>query len=174
MSLADATWIATVKMPYGRLGYFVSGPAAPRAHFLSTLHLLGAMLLGLFAYGVSLALFVVSLRHLGSARTGAYCSLAPFFGAAFALFLGDPVTLSLLLAGTLMAGGVWRHLTEHHSHAHTHEPLEHAHEHKHDEHHQQSHDVPESADARHSHLHRHAPLKHSHGHFPGAHHRHNH
>ena len=130
------------------------------------------MLPGLFAYGVSLALFVVSLRHLGSARTGAYFSVAPFLGASIAVLLGDPVALSLLLAGTLMAGGVWLHRTEDHPHAHMHEPLEHEHAHKHDEHRQHTHGIPEAASTRHTHLHRHAPLRHSH--FPDAHHRHDH
>ena len=132
------------------------------------------MLLGLLAYGVSLVLFVVSLRHLGAARTGAYFSVAPFFGAMLALFLGDPVTLSLLLAGILMAVGIWLHLSEHHSHDHTHEPLEHDHEHKHDEHHQHSHDGPVTTDSSHTHWHRHAPIKHMHVHFPDSHHRHGH
>lgn len=173
VSLADATWIATVKgLTAGLVN--LSLALLLGAHFPSTLHLLCAMLLGLFAYGVSLALFVVSLRHLGSARTGAYFSVAPFFGAAIAVFLGDPVTLSLLLAGALMAGGVWLHLTEDHSHAHMHEPLEHEHAHKHDEHHQHSHELPEAAGTRHTHLHRHAPLRHRHSHFPDAHHRHDH
>lgn len=173
VSLADATWIATVKgLTAGLVN--LSLALLLGAHFPSTLHLLCAMLLGLFAYGVSLALFVVSLRHLGSARTGAYFSVAPFFGAAIAVFLGDPVTLSLLLAGALMAGGVWLHLTEDHSHAHMHEPLEHEHAHKHDEHHQHTHEIPEAAGTRHTHLHRHAPLRHRHSHFPDAHHRHDH
>jgi tetratricopeptide (TPR) repeat protein len=34
---------------------------------------------------VSLVLFVLGLRHLAAARTGAYFSTAPFIGAAFAL-----------------------------------------------------------------------------------------
>ena len=92
VSLADATWITTVKGLTAGLANLCLALLLG-AHFPSTLHLLGAMLLGLFAYGVSLALFVVSLRHLGSARTGAYFSVAPFFGAAFALSLDEPVTL---------------------------------------------------------------------------------
>jgi hypothetical protein len=39
------------------------------------------MLVGLFAYGASLVLFVIGLSHLGTAPTGAYYSVAPFFGA---------------------------------------------------------------------------------------------
>lgn len=63
------------------------------------------MVVGFLAYGVSLALFVVGLRHLGTARTRAYFSVAPFFGALLALLMGEPVTAPLLLAGALMALG---------------------------------------------------------------------
>lgn len=64
------------------------------------------MLVGLFAYGVSLRLFVLALRHLGSARTGAYFSVAPFFGALLAILLGERITLPLVIAGALMAIGI--------------------------------------------------------------------
>lgn len=61
------------------------------------------MVIGLLAYGVSLTLFVVALRHLGTARTSAYFSVAPFLGAVLAVRLGDAITPRLLAAGTLMA-----------------------------------------------------------------------
>src|SRR5215469_7125329 len=44
-----------------------------------------AMAVGFVGYGVSLVLFVLALRGLGSARTGAYFSTAPFVGAAIAI-----------------------------------------------------------------------------------------
>jgi drug/metabolite transporter (DMT)-like permease len=138
----------------------------------------GAALLGFASYGASLALFVIGLRHLGTARTGAYFSVAPFFGAVLAIaLLGEPVTTPLLVAGALMAIGVWLHLTERHEHGHTHEVLEHTHEHSHgegDEHHAHEHDAPVAPGTRHSHPHRHAPIRHDHPHFPDAHHRHSH
>ena len=173
VSLNDATWIATVKgMTAGLVNLGLALLLGD--HFPSLTHLASAMLLGLVAYGISLTLFVVSLRHLGSARTGAYFSVAPFFGAVLALFLGDPLTWPLMLAAALMAVGVWLHLSEHHVHEHVHDLLEHEHEHEHDEHHQHEHDEPLSAESSHSHWHRHLPLRHHHVHFPDAHHRHGH
>ena len=131
--------------------------------------------MGWLSCGVSLALFVVGLRHLGTARTGAYFSVAPFIGALLALpLLGEPVTARLLLAGGLMGLGVWLHLTERHEHEHGHEALEHTHEHGHDEHHRHKHDFPVAPGARHTHRHRHDALTHSHPHFPDTHHRHEH
>jgi len=130
------------------------------------------MLVGFFAYGVSLALFVVALRNLGTARTGAYFSVAPFFGAVLALLLGDPLTLQVIVAGTLMGIGVWLHLTEHHEHMHVHEAMEHSHSHVHDAHHQHTHDLPWDGKEPHTHVHRHEPLTHSHPHYPDMHHRH--
>ena len=79
-----------------------------------------AGLLGFVGYGLSLTLFVIALRGLGTARTGAYFSLAPFLGATFAVVLGAPVTVLLIVAGVVMGIGVWLHLTEHHEHVHTH------------------------------------------------------
>jgi drug/metabolite transporter (DMT)-like permease len=134
-----------------------------------------AMLVGLLGYGVSLVLFVLALRGLGSARTGAYFSTAPFIGAAVALLLlGEPTSGAFWLAAALMGGGVWLHLTERHNHLHRHQALEHTHRHVHDAHHQHAHDFPWDGTEPHSHRHTHAPLVHSHPHFPDIHHRHKH
>ncbi|HEX6634214.1 MAG TPA: DMT family transporter [Usitatibacter sp.] len=134
-----------------------------------------AGLLGFVSYGASLVLFVRALRDLGTARTGAYFSTAPFAGAIISvLWLGEPVTAALAAAAALMAAGVWLHLTEHHEHRHLHEPIEHEHEHAHDAHHLHAHDEPVAPGVRHTHRHRHEALAHSHEHFPDAHHRHPH
>jgi drug/metabolite transporter (DMT)-like permease len=134
-----------------------------------------AGLVGFLGYGVSLALFVVALRHLGTARTGAYFSTAPFLGAIVAVIgLGEPVTVRLFAAGGLMAIGVWLHLTEVHEHEHEHEVLAHAHPHVHDEHHQHAHGLEDPPGEPHTHVHRHGGLKHRHAHMPDAHHQHHH
>jgi len=140
---------------------------------IGTLAAIGVI--GLFGYGVSLVLFVLALRHLGTARTGAYFALAPFVGALISvLVLREPMTAGFVIAGLLMAGGVWLHLTECHQHPHQHEPLEHEHLHTHDEHHQHAHAVGDPVGEPHSHPHRHEELAHSHPHFPDLHHRHGH
>lgn len=92
---------------------------------------------GFLGYGVSLALFVAALRHLGVARTGAYFSLAPFVGAIVGVsVIGEPVGWELVIAGGLMGIGLYLHLAERHSHEHAHDALYHEHGHVHDEHHQ--------------------------------------
>lgn len=135
------------------------------------------LLLGFLGYGLSLVLFVLALRGLGTARTGAYFSVAPFMGAAVAIgLLGEAATLPFWLAATLMALGVWLHLTEHHAHHHTHDAEAHEHSHSHDEHHQHSHKIAFMGDAAaaHSHWHEHVVVTHKHPHFPDIHHRHEH
>ncbi len=177
VSLNDATWIASVKgLAAGTVNLLLAlliGATWPDMPVVA-----GAMALGLAAYGISLALFVVGLRHLGTARTGAYFSVAPFFGAGLAvLMLGESLNQRLLLSGALMALGVWLHLSERHGHAHAHESVEHEHEHEHDAHHQHAHQHAHSGIAHavtHSHRHRHEPLTHAHEHYPDAHHRHEH
>jgi hypothetical protein len=131
--------------------------------------------IGFFSYGSSLVLFVIALRNLGTGRTGAYFSVAPFFGAMLAiLFLGEDASPRLLIAGVLMGVGVWLHLTETHGHEHTHEVLEHSHEHEHDEHHLHVHKGGSNPFGKRVHWHRHEPMTHSHEHFPDVHHQHKH
>ena len=132
-------------------------------------------LLGLCSYGISLVFFVLALRHLGTARTGAYFSTAPFIGAVLAMLLfNDPITLRLALAAALMVFGVYLHLAERHQHEHAHDALEHDHRHVHDEHHQHEHGPDDAPGEPHSHSHRHVPLVHKHPHYPDLHHRHGH
>lgn len=176
ISLSDASFIAMVKgLAAGTTNLVLA--LALDAVWPSATVVIAASVLGFASYGASLVLFVIGLRHLGSARTGAYFSIAPFMGAALSLIvLGEPITASLVISGTLMGWGVWLHLTETHRHDHIHEPLEHSHEHVHgvgDEHHDHSH--PDGLiKGKHTHAHRHAPIAHSHAHFPDAHHRHTH
>lgn len=137
--------------------------------------LFGAALVGFFGYGLSLVLFVVALRNLGTARTGAYFSIAPFFGAALSLLLFAEAPGPLFwIAAVLMLAGVGLHVSENHGHAHTHEPTSHAHEHTHDVHHRHVHEFEWEGEEPHAHAHRHDVMPHSHAHYPDIHHRHTH
>jgi drug/metabolite transporter (DMT)-like permease len=137
--------------------------------------LMGAGLLGFLSYGVSLTCFVLALRDLGTARTGAYFSTAPFIGVVLSLLLLHEVPPILFWpALVLMLFGVWMHLTEHHEHDHLHEALEHEHPHGHDEHHQHEHLPTDPPGEPHTHWHRHKPTIHRHPHVPDLHHRHDH
>ncbi|HSV44944.1 MAG TPA: EamA family transporter, partial [Ramlibacter sp.] len=177
VSLADASWLAMAK-----------GLAAGCTNLVLAL-LLGASLppwpallaagaLGFASYGASLVLFVLALRQLGTARTGAYFSVAPFAGALLAIaWLGEEPSTRLAIAGALMAAGVVLHLRERHEHAHRHDAMDHSHPHQHgagDAHHDHAHDPPVPPGTRHAHAHQHAPMVHSHPHYPDAHHRHSH
>jgi len=134
-----------------------------------------SLLVGFFGYGLSLALFVVGLRVLGTARTGAYFSVAPLVGVVISLVIWPNAPSPLFWsAAALMALGVWLHVRERHLHEHTHEPLEHSHRHRHDEHHQHEHAFAWSGDEPHAHLHHHEVLTHRHPHYPDIHHRHAH
>jgi drug/metabolite transporter (DMT)-like permease len=130
---------------------------------------------GFAGYGISLVLFILALRHLGTARTSAYFSVGPFFGAIVALFMGQAaLTWSLALAASLMALGIWLHLSERHAHEHSHEPQEHIHSHIHDDHHRHEHAVAWDGSEPHTHRHFHPALRHTYPHYPDLHHRHGH
>lgn len=148
----------------------LGGLALPHGSMISV-----ALLVGFLGYGVSLVLFVLALRGLGTARTGAYFSTAPFIGAAIAIFFfHEPTSASFWIASVFMGVGVWLHLTEQHEHEHTHELLNHNHSHRHDEHHQHEHHFPWDGTEPHSHPHQHEAITHSHPHYPDIHHPHKH
>jgi len=174
VALADATWLAAVKGgvagPVNLVLAFALGASLPPVWSIAA-----AMGVGLLAYGVSLVLFIVAMRHVGTARAGAYFSIAPFFGAVLALVLGETITIPLAVAALLMAFGVWLHLTERHEHEHTHEAVTHDHWHRHDDgHHDHEHDEPVAPGVRHRHSHTHEAVTHRHEHYPDSHHRHRH
>lgn len=174
LSAADPVQIAMVKGLVAGVANLIlaliGGAALPPPGLLAS-----AGIVGFLGYGVSIALFVLALRHLGTARTGAYFSLAPFVGAALAVvMLGEPLSGRLLLAGVLMGIGLWLHLSECHDHLHTHDAMEHEHRHRHDEHHRHVHGPDDPPGEPHTHWHRHEPMTHRHAHYPDLHHRHGH
>ncbi len=139
------------------------------------LTVMSCAVVGLAGYGVSLTLFVLALRSLGTARTGAYFSVAPFVGAAISMMLlGDRPTVAFFAAAVLMGLGVWLHLTERHDHEHEHKAMSHDHAHAHDEHHQHAHGPDDPPGEPHRHPHDHPPMRHAHPHYPDIHHRHSH
>lgn len=174
VSLADPLQIVELKG-------LIAGPVnlalglAAGGHIPEASPLLIAGVVGFLGYGVSLAFFILALRHLGTARTGAYFSTAPFIGALAALLiLHEPVTVQLIAAGLLMSVGIWLHVSEKHEHEHEHEPLEHEHRHVHDAHHQHEHAPNDPPGEPHTHRHRHERLRHQHPHVPDMHHTHRH
>ncbi|MBA3020217.1 DMT family transporter [Propionicimonas sp.] len=174
LALTDATWLAAVKGtvagPVNLLLAFILGAQLPAWPALA-----GAAAIGVLSYGVSLALFITALGLLGTARAGAYFSVAPFFGATLAILLGDPITWTVAVAAALMALGVLLHLRERHGHWHSHPAQLHEHRHAHDDgHHGHRHDPPVPPGVWHSHPHDHEPVTHTHEHFPDAGHRHQH
>lgn len=171
---SDALSIAMAKGLCGgvvnlSLAAVLAGPPPPAAPAIA------AGVVGFLGYGVSLVLFVVALRALGTARASAYYATAPFIGVAvaFAVFAERPGSV-FWVALPLMALGVWLHLTERHAHLHSHQAMVHDHPHEHDEHHRHAHDFPWDGAEPHAHPHAHEPLTHGHPHFPDVHHRHTH
>jgi len=175
ISSGDAVEIALVKTFVGgavntTLAFVVLHSHVPKPTIVA-----GAAIVGFFGYGLSLVLYIVAMRHLGTARTGAYFSTAPFIGAVIAVAVGSALTdWRFLLSAALMGAGVLLHLTERHAHAHFHERTEHEHAHLHDAHHQHEHTAVDPPGEPHTHRHVHETLAHSHEHFPDTHHRHSH
>jgi drug/metabolite transporter (DMT)-like permease len=174
VSASDAVQIACVKgLVAGTVNLTIA--AALGTHLPNASTVSSAAIVGFCGYGLSLVMFVLALRHLGTARTGAYFSAAPFVGAAISLLLpGEQPGPLFWIAALLMGVGIWLHLTESHGHEHEHGPMTHAHAHSHDAHHQHEHNFPWDSTEPHVHPHRHEPMKHSHKHYPDIHHQHKH
>jgi len=174
LSAADPVQIAMAKgLAAGPVNLAIAlsqGAVLPQPRLLAE-----AATVGFFGNGLSLVLFVLALRHLGTARTSAYFSLAPFIGASLAIPLfGETPPPALFGAALLMGIGLYLHLRERHEHNHIHAPGAHAHRHVHDVHHQHAHDPGDAPGEPHTHEHRHEKLRHLHPHFPDIHHRHGH
>jgi drug/metabolite transporter (DMT)-like permease len=133
-----------------------------------------ALLLGFFAYGVGIFLYIYAQRDLGAAKTSAYYAIAPFIGVGLSLIIFREIpTLSFFMALGIMIIGAWFASTEEHNHNHNHMVITHQHSHRHDEgHHSHSHD--KTIVGKHNHVHDHTEYNHSHKHTQDIHHSHAH
>jgi EamA-like transporter family len=132
-----------------------------------------ALLLGSFSYGISLVFFIKALEGLGSSRTGAFFSFAPFIGAiASLIILSEWIEWVMLPPTVLMIIGVSLIVTERHSHLHIHRTITHTHSHNHSDMHQHEH--YRKFHEAHIHEHTHLELSHVHVHWPDTQHRHEH
>ncbi|PWR70183.1 EamA family transporter [Methanospirillum lacunae] len=138
------------------------------------------MVVGFFSFGgLASVFFLLALRSIGTARTGLFLALSPFFGVffSFLLFAETPQML-FLVAFPVMVLGTWLLVSEKHSHLHYHPPLVHNHRHRHDDlHHDHQHAKnapPLSRSGEHTHPHSHEAVSHEHQHRPDLHHRHDH
>ncbi|HWQ63717.1 MAG TPA: DMT family transporter [Methanospirillum sp.] len=145
------------------------GESLPSIHVI-----LYILITGFFGYGLSLVLFIRSLRTLGAIRTGSLFALAPFIGAGISwVFLGEAPGYQVFVSFLFMAIGVYLIATEDHHHLHSHIRVSHDHRHRHDDgHHTHSH--LESDPSEHAHLHQHDLVTHDHQHTPDLHHYHDH
>jgi len=133
-----------------------------------------AVVLGFFAYGLSIFLYVSAQRDLGAARTSAYYAVAPFIGVGLSFLLfRTPVTPWFLVSFLIMVAGSYLAVSENHEHLHRHEQLVHEHRHRHDDMHHDHHGEG-AFPAEHTHMHVHDGVEHSHRHTPDLHHRHGH
>jgi len=138
------------------------------------IYILYALILGFFAYGLSIFFYITAQRYLGASRVSAYYAAAPFIGVLISwIILKEGITSTFLLALCIMIIGAYLAISEVHKHTHYHPYEVHEHKHNHhDNHHNHTHD-PEF-DGEHSHSHAHDPVEHEHDHLPDIHHHHQH
>jgi drug/metabolite transporter (DMT)-like permease len=148
---------------------FITGGSFP-----SLLNMGYALLLGAASYGISIVLFILSMRSMGAARTSAFFGTAPFIGALISVLLfGEAPALQFYLSLPLLMIGAVLILGEKHGHLHMHTSLQHDHMHTHDDYHH-GHAHPDGFSGQHAHPHCHENIEHAHPHLPDIHHRHIH
>jgi drug/metabolite transporter (DMT)-like permease len=134
----------------------------------------GALVVGIFCYGLSIVLYITAAHSLGATRSQILFSSAPFFGAFFSvLLLSEKLSWIQVVAALLLAISILSIILQKHAHDHLHVDIEHIHWHRHDDsHHAHEHDSLVSGG--HIHIHEHIKIHHTHSHFPDLHHRHDH
>lgn len=167
--------ITFVKGVFGGLTNISLGLVFSQGHIQSN-YILFALLLGILSYGISIVLYVIAAQNLGATRSQILFSTAPFWGifGAF-LFLGEPLTVNLGIAVSLLLIGIVFTQKAAHEHEHFHKNMTHTHWHSHDdEHHDHPHQDSSDKRLKHSHPHQHNAITHAHRHYPDIHHRHGH
>jgi drug/metabolite transporter (DMT)-like permease len=152
----------------GAIGVFLA-PSLPEFRIIA-----GALIVGVFCYGLSIVLYITAAHCLGATRSQILFSSAPFFGAFFSvLLLSEQLSWVQVIAALILAISIISLILQKHAHVHRHMEIEHIHWHRHDDyHHVHEHNSPGSGG--HVHLHKHEKTHHSHAHYPDLHHRHDH
>jgi drug/metabolite transporter (DMT)-like permease len=135
--------------------------------------ILSALMIGVFAYGFSISLYITAAQNLGATRSQMIFASAPFFGVALsALILNERISPLQMAAALVLMISLFTLFLDRHAHLHVHEPLNHKHWHHHDDdHHSHTHSSKKQKNY-HTHRHRHEPVSHAHPHWPDIHHRH--
>lgn len=173
LSLKDPLQIVVIKGFGSGIGALIISMAL-KEYSSNFLYIFMALVLGFFAYGLSIFFYISAQRELGAARTSAYYAAAPFIGVIISwAVLQEGITNTFLIALVIMLAGTYFAVTEDHKHTHVHTEETHNHKHSHDDrHHYHTHN-PDIV-GEHSHEHTHERIEHEHAHLPDLHHRHRH
>lgn len=68
---------------------------------------LWCLVLGFFAFGLSILMYVIAQRYLGAAKTSAYYAISPFLSVIISIiFLREKITIQFIIALILMVVGI--------------------------------------------------------------------
>lgn len=173
LSIKDPMQIVVIKGFGSGIGALIISVVL-RQYQLNAVYIIFALVLGFFAFGLSIYFYIKAQRQLGAARTSAYYAAAPFIGVLISwIVLREAISWTFVVALVIMLAGAYFAVTEKHKHKHVHEKNTHEHKHSFDDgHHNHIHEGDEMSE--HSHEHTHEEQEHEHPHSPDAHHRHRH
>lgn len=141
----------------------------------SFLLIAGAIIVGIFSYGISISLYIWSAQNLGATRSQMIFASAPFFGVILSvILLGENLSWLQIGAALLLIFSILILFRDQHDHYHMHEAMDHNHGHRHDDYHHTHTHKKSPNNSQHGHWHSHEPTSHNHPHWPDVHHRHDH
>lgn len=122
----------------GSVNLFIGCLIASQSMILG--NVLPAIIVGVFAYGFSIVLYVTSAQNIGATRSQILFSTAPIWGVILSyLIVHEPFQWVHLISIFLLAGAVIITNLFSHAHRHTHNPVTHEHPHDPDLHHRHRH-----------------------------------
>lgn len=173
LSVKDPLQIVIIKGLGSGIGSFLIALALGESTN-NILYISIALVLGFFAYGLSIFFYVYAQRYLGAAKTSAYYAVSPFIGLGLSLIIfRETPTISFVIALFIMIVGMYFASTEEHNYKHHHITITHEHRHSHnDSYHTHIHN--ETIIGKHTHVHTHEEFTHSHERKWNLYHRHAH
>lgn len=107
LSSKSSVEIVIIKGCFSGLGSliiaFAVGESLPELKYIAAV-----LLLGFFAYGLSINFYILAQKDLGAAKTSAYYSIAPFLGVLFGIvLLGERPNIGFYIGLAIMAAATY-------------------------------------------------------------------
>lgn len=107
LSVKNPIQVVIVKGLGVGIGSYIIAILAKEKMITNGILIFGCLILGFFAFGISILLYVLSQRYIGAAKTSAYYAISPFISVVLsAVLLHEVITAQFMVAFLLMVAGI--------------------------------------------------------------------